>query len=260
MNRRWGQLVLVSVVVAIASALAPACVHDDSSVFIRDVLAPPISAAGGMCIYSNDPAQAFQSEGTIDVGLTGSYVAPLLVGNQLEPTADPTQGRTETNRVTIQGAVVRLTDASGNQLTSFTAPTSATIDPLQGTTPSYSPVFVQLVDIGTVRSLAVPQGAAKQLVANIKVFGVTLGGKSVESNEFQYPISACNGCLVTFPMGSSSPFYSLPNCLGMNTTAATTTACIVGQDQIIPCTECVMTNPQVCGGGATPIADAGAGG
>jgi hypothetical protein len=241
--------------VVAALSLAPACVHDDSTIFIRSVLAPPQSSGTAGCMYTADPTQPTLSIGTLDVGLASRYVAELLVGNQMTPEGDPTQARTETSRVVISGAVVTITDAAGNQLTAYTTATSQTIDPASGDDPSYSVLEVIAVDPGTVASFAgtagskgLPAGDApvnitsqQQIVSNIQVFGKTLGGESVQSNVFEYPINLCLGCLVGSLQGTP------PSCATSAASSSATLPCYTGQDQIEDCSLCA-TNPLcICG-------------
>ena len=140
------------------------------------------------------------------MGFTDRYIATILVGNHI-PQGDPIQARTETSRIEIQGAVVRITDAAGNQLNTYTAVTAGTIDPASGSSPSYAVMDVEAIDpsvvasfLGEAGSKALPGGDSilsvggtqQQLISYMKVFGQTLGDH-VESNDFEFPISICAG-------------------------------------------------------------------
>ena len=57
--------------------------------------------------------------GTLDLALRDSYVASILVGNQLTERGSRNQLRTETSRVRLEGAEVTLEDANGNELATF---------------------------------------------------------------------------------------------------------------------------------------------
>jgi hypothetical protein len=156
--------------------------------------------------------------------------------------------------VDITGAVVTLTDANGNQLTSYTTATAQTIDPASGSSPSYSVVAVIAVDEGTIASFAglpnskplpsgdslVAPGSQQQILSNIQVFGKTLGGESVQSNVFQFPIELCIGCLVSGLAGNTCGSLLMP-------ASSTTSPCQVGQDQPIDCSMCQSANVCICG-------------
>ena len=225
MNRSW--LVLCAGVAAFAGVVVSACAHNDSSIFIRDVLAPPQTSTGGSCVYTADPTQAALFSGALDVGLASTYTAVVLVGNRFQSTTDPTVGHTETNRVNIQGAVVRRVtlEDGGTPLNSYT-----TLTPLErwtrfkGRPHHTSSVSVVAVDPTSAAQKAsvglTPftlanglSGSTARIVSYIKVFGRTLGGLSVESNEFEFPITVCVGCLVSYPAGTDNPLYSSANCL-----------------------------------------------
>lgn len=241
----WVQMLTGFAAIATTGGLIAACAHDDSTVFIRGVQAPPSTLTGGVCLFTPDPGGAFLSTGVFDVAFTGSYEAETLVGSQLISQANHDLVRTESANVTLQGAIVRLTDASGTEIKSFTSLSSGFVSPGNGTTASYGTIGVTLVDPATsdlIRA-TLPARGSKLLVAYFKIFGQTLGGTSVETDEFQFPINVCNGCLVVFPAGSQDDALAFtegkPNC--KSKTAATTmsaTPCIAGQDVPIDCRLC----------------------
>jgi hypothetical protein len=97
----------------------------------------------------------------------------------------------------------------------------------------------------------------------VRFFGHTLGGESVESNEFGFPVQICNGCLVSFPAAEQSLSLPTPNCAlaGASGSTATSVPCIIGQDLSVDCSAC--QGRAVCSvnepmGGATTV-DAGVG-
>ena len=119
MKRVWGNGLtglMLLVGVAAASGGTPACVHDDSTIFVSDVLAPQFVTAGMACTFTADPTQPTLGQGTLDTALSPEYTAEFLVGNQIVPAGNPNQPQTETSFVTIKGAVVRIVDSGGNQL------------------------------------------------------------------------------------------------------------------------------------------------
>lgn len=220
MKRVWGNgmtgLLLLAGAAA-ASAAGPACVHDNSTIFVSNVLAPQYVTAGMVCQFTPDPTQPVLSEGMLDVAVGLQYTAEFLVGNQIVPRGDPNQPQTETSFVTVEGAVVRIVDENGTQLNTYTRPTAATIPPSSGTTPGYAALGVTIIDEATVKSLA--PGA--RVVSYVRIFGHTLGGDSVESNEFGFPINVCLGCLISFPAMEQNNDLPKPNCANAGAGAAT---------------------------------------
>jgi hypothetical protein len=248
MKRLLGQTFAVVVVGVLATAFAPACADNDQTIFIQNALAPPQNRANGACIYTGDPTQTFQPEGLVDLAITDTYEAALLVGNQMISRADANSARVEPNRVHVNGAVVRVTDPNGGQLGTFTALTSALINPQQNNQPSYVSTFVTALDSKTSATLAtnIPlcygRGCATTLVlANMKVFGRTLGGVDVETAEWQFPIHVCKGCLIDFT-GHDDPAVPGVDCSLVAATGTSTTTtqapCREGQDESTPCTLC----------------------
>ncbi len=270
MKRVWGHALAVTAALAGASAAVPACVHDNATLFIRNALAQQLVTNGQECVYTPDPTQTFISSGVLDIAVRDNYQAVFLVGNQTVPRGDPQQPKAETSRITVEGAIVRVVDPiSGKQVSSFTDYTSATIDPEQGTTPSFEPVFVTVLDPKTVQaySAAASGAGGVGLVTYTRVFGHTLGGQYVESDEFAFPVDLCNGCLVAFAPQDILPNFPVqPNCQAARAMASGSSStlpvpCNPGQDFMIDCSQCAGV--PACDPGVTPgtavVVDAGGG-
>jgi len=261
MKRVWGHVLSgVTLVAGIAAAggIIPACVHDDSTIFVSDVLAPQFVTQGMACTFTADPTQPSLGRGVMDAALTAEYTAMFLVGNQLVPRGNPNQPNTETSFVTLQGAVVRIVDSNGNQLNTFTDRVGGSIPPSSGTTPGYLSVGAKIIDSTTSKGLG-KGGAVDPVVSYVRFFGQTLGGESVESNEFGFPVDVCRGCLVSFPRASDDPTLPMqPNCAlgGAASSSSTSTSvpCFPGQDLPIDCAALTTS------GSGTGIVDAGGGG
>jgi hypothetical protein len=241
MKRLLGHALVVGGIGVVATAFTPACAENDQSIYIRHVMAPPTNRQGGTCTYQPDPSQPFLTEGTLDLAVRNNYTATVLVGGQLLARGDPTNARAESNRTHMNGAVVKVTDASGGSIGEFTSLASGFVDPGQATTASYGMVAVTAIDAPTAGKLAVAVGDSKLVIANIKVFGKTLGGVDVESGEFQFPIRVCNGCLVDFTSGDdpATPGRDCNN--NLSTTGSqgqTMLPCVAGQDEVTPCQLC----------------------
>lgn len=230
---------------ALAALAASACAANDGSVFVVGVLRPPTPAADGTCTYTPTANGPFAFTGVLDVALANSYAPVVLLGNQLVARGNAQESRVETNRIQIQGSVVRVTDAGGAELRSYTVPASGFVEVASGTTPGYGAAATTMVDPDTASALRNQLGGApgttKTLIAYTKFFGQTLGGTRIESGEFQFPVTVCFGCTVTFPPGSTDASQPLPNCkgaLGGSSGGSVAQACVRGQDQNTDCRLC----------------------
>jgi hypothetical protein len=227
-----------------AALLVPACAHNDSSLFIQGVLAPPQSAATSGCVFTTDPTQAIESSGTLDVGVTDAYYAEYLVANQIIPQSNQDQLQTETSTINIQGAVVKIIDERTNDLlANFTSYGATTVYPANGSTPGYAPVGVMIVDPTTSAALLAGFAASghafghRNILTSVFVFGKTLGGDYIESNTFEFQITACDGCLVRYT--TVTPTIS---CSGPAPTTSGAPFCALGQDVAFDCHDC-LGNP-----------------
>jgi hypothetical protein len=265
MKRVWGHLLVGLSLLAGAAAAVPACVHNDSTLFIQDVLAPPIVSAGQQCTFTSDPTQPFITSGGMDLALTSTYNATFLLANQMVPESNSQQLQTETSTIHVEGAVIKITDAAGSQLNSYTRDLGGTVYPASGSVPGYAPMSADIVDSTTAASLGgqLTNGNVVRVVTYTYFFGHTLGGKYVESDTFEFPVDVCFGCLVAFSETDINPNYPFPNCVGTGTAtgggATVPVPCKPGQDYPIDCSACRTISP-VCNPNApAQVADAGAG-
>jgi hypothetical protein len=246
--KRFLRYLLVSAVFGSAMALgaAPGCADNESSIFIRQAQLPVVGQSGALCTIDSSPTSLFITHGVLDVAFSTQYTAFLLVGNQLVQRGESTTVRTETSRVRLEGSEVYLEDAAGNTAAGpFTVPGSGFVDPAVGDTPGFGLMDSILVDSHTGQALrsqlmSQPRGTLRRFTAHVKAFGTTLGGVSVESGDFTFPIDVCYGCLVSFPPDSSNPALQQPNCSATSTTGGTSfiTPCYMGQDTPIDCRLC----------------------
>jgi hypothetical protein len=182
------------------------------------------------------------SNGVLDDSFTNSYFGWMLLGDQMIPQGNPSAPTTETSRIEVEGVIVRITDLGGTQLDDYSRAAAATVDPSSGTTPGWAVLGAEIVSPKAVAG-ALSEGPEPQRVLTyIKAYGHTLGGTYVESNEFEFPVDICKGCLVIFPPGSSDPTLQalcngVPNCKGPSS-GVTATQCYLGEDQAIDCRQC----------------------
>lgn len=248
MKRFLGRAVVVCASALVIGAALPACVENDQSIFIRSVLAPSTNRQNGACVYTGDPQQPELFRGIVDVGIRDNYRAVVLVGSQMLSRGDPSSARVESNRVHLNGAIVRVQEPNGAQIAEFTALASGFADVGSNNNPAYGTMQIVAIDAptaGILRGQLSGRDARKQLVVQLKVFGKTLGGVDLESNEHQFTLEACNGCLVTRTVDPAQPGVACPD----STTASATDQlpCEPGQDEATPCNLCrgqaVCDNP-----------------
>lgn len=215
---------------------APGCAEVDSEMFIRAVVArrPPD------CIAAATAEAPTVVNGFLDVSLRSEYVATLLVGNQVLTRGDPATAKTETSRVGLVRAEVSVENASGTQLNSFEVPITGFVNQALGLEPGFGLATVTLIDSKAASLANAKDASLKRLVSKVRVFGKTLGGAEVQSNEFQFIIFACKGCLINYPDGTDDPNIDGRDCTLPGTTDLQDNAgaCLPGQDTPIDCRIC----------------------
>lgn len=255
MKRLLGHAFAVSM---FAVALIPAaCADNDQSIFIRSVLAPPQNRQNGACLYTPDPTQPVISEGVLDLAFRKTYDPQLVAGSQMIGRGESANTRAESNRVHINGASVRVTDANGGSIAEFSTVGSGFLETQLNNIPSLGIVSISAIDEPTAAKIAPLVGRPvfdyKQVIANIKIFGKTLGGIDLESGEFQFPIKVCFGCLVSFS-GADDPAVTGTDCTLPPATGAgqVQQPCAYGQDEAISCTSCKQARDpavaEICNG------------
>lgn len=242
MKRIRGHVLSICATALALSAVVPACAENDESIFVRAVLAPSTNRTNGICVYTDDPQQTQLFEGLLDVGVRDNYLAVVLVGNQMITRGDPNLTRAESNRVHLNGAVVRVTEPDGALISEFTSLATGFADPGANNNPDFGLMGITAIDAPTKDRIAAQlpnRSATKLVIVNMKAFGKTTGGTDVESGEFQFPIRTCNGCLVSFANSDDPAQQPRPNCkAALETTSGSGTPCFAGQDEPVPCQLC----------------------
>jgi hypothetical protein len=198
---RFQRKILAGLVLSGVGIVASAgCADNDSSLFIAGVLAPQPPD----CSVTADPTSTMEGGGTLDVLFSYEFRAWLLVGNQLTARGRKQQVRTETARINLRGAEITLTDSGGGEMGSFTVPGTGFVTISRSEDPGYGAFLATLIPPNFGSSLGsalvgAPGGSYQTVVANVRVFGDTLGGEEIESAELSYPIRVCYGCTVSYP-------------------------------------------------------------
>lgn len=246
-----GRKLFLAAMTGFAALGSSGCAEDQSMLFVRQAQARIASGATG-CTVENSPSSLFITQGTLDLAFRTEYTAALLVGNQLVARGNSSQLRTETSRVEIEGAEVRLEDGSQPVWGPYTVPGSGFIDPATGAVPSYGLTEAILLGSAFGNSLVAELSrsfAVKRYTSVVKIVGKTLGGTPVSSGEWRFPLSVCYGCLVAFPPDANDTKLSRPNCqLPAGTGTTVSPPCILGQDDFIDCRICkTSVRPQDIG-------------
>ena len=211
-----------------ASLLGGGCAENESTVFIRGVLA----LAPGECVFSSDPSSMMRTGGVIDLAFRSDYTAGLLVGNQLVTRGNRDTLRTESSRIALEGAVIEVRTPTGEMIQEYTVDGTGFVDPGDGSEPGYGVMTVQLIPAG----VPLP---TNRINVGIRVFGTTLGGREVESNQLTFPVSVCTGCLISYPSDALDP--GTGECRG-GEAPADPAPCVGGQDDAIDCRYCSGSN------------------
>lgn len=159
----------------------------------------------------------YMVSGTVDLALRDNYLINPLVRNNLAEVSEikglnPMDARVSTNGVTLQSAEITyapLDSLAGNIPRTRTIPLSGTVsedrsivlfnfpliesevmDALRS-----SDTFFLIDEAGNAR----PKRTSVTILTSTRIKGVTLDGRSVESEPFQFPVEVCNGCLVDYP-------------------------------------------------------------
>lgn len=244
LGNKWLRTVLCTGLVA---AVTGACTDTDTSMFIQG----NIQLQAPTCIARADASAVLLGEGLLDVAFSLEYTAALLVGSQLAPRGDKAQLRPETMRVALKGAEVSLSDLQGREIEGdFSVVGNGFVNPSPSDAPGYGVVFVDLIPatVGDrlqrdLRGEGV--GASRTVIADVSVFGDTLGGDEVQTASYLFPIKVCYGCSVVFPLEAITAGVDGFQC-GSAAESVAFEVCQLGQDSLIDCRACVATHPEVC--------------
>jgi hypothetical protein len=223
-------------------AVGGGCTDEETGFFIQGNVALVAPA----CVATAESTASMIGTGLLDVALRLDYQASLLVGSQLTPRGDKANLRTETMITTINGAEVQLFNDTGELDTEFTVPAFGTIYPNTSAEPGFGIITATLIPAGSGLLLAeelTDRSRVITRVAQVKVFGKTLGGLEVESSDLRYVIRVCEGCLIDFPSNTLVQGEDgVLRCIAGANAAAPQEPCRTGQDDPIDCRSCSSFN------------------
>jgi len=212
------------VVVLVLAAVCSGCVDDDKMFFIRQNQVP-----GDGCMVDTG-TDIFRSRGTLDLAVKGYdyWLHPLVENHMLS-----TQGadnQPERNLLHMRRFTVDV-DVPGLGTTSLEVPVSGTINP--GGIAAYGGIPV--IPIAIQGPITPKPG--QQVIVDARVRAVAdRSGDEMQSAEFIFPITLCNGCLM---VGDPNDACSTANPSAVGNT------CGRPQDQPVTC--CIdSTGRQVC--------------
>jgi hypothetical protein len=202
-------------VMCLCLASLAGCAPEGSSAYVS--LNIPLDSA---CIASPD-SDTFISSGTFDIaaGLRRSrfcqksYYMHLKVNSNLKANANDATGRAEPNILQVSDAEVRLVDVEEQATISFDddlpnpfrVKANNTLQPTTGRDPTTGIVSVEAIPVGYDEQLS--GYIEKQIMAEVQIFGTTLGDVEIDFKPFSFPIRICEGCLTrcksTVPDGTS---------------------------------------------------------
>jgi hypothetical protein len=238
MRRSFITTLLAFAAPCFVAGVLPSCATNDSMMYIVGVAV----RKAGACTVKADLSGTTLAQGTMDRLFASDYVAGLIVGNQLTQRGSRERVRTETSRVALKGAEVKLETPQGAELVpAFSSIGTGFVDASDGTDAAPAAMFATLIPASVAPSL--PRGT---VVAKVRVFGTTLGGEDVESAELLFPIEVCDGCLVAFPasardLAASGADYQCKLATDDMDAAAADAGdapCTLGIDFATPCTTC----------------------
>lgn len=215
----------------------PGCAENQSSLFIRAALVVPADT----CTVSPDSSAETLFRGSLDIALAAEHHGALLVGNQLVPRGNQAQLKTETSRIQLTTADVTVYSATGAELGAFSVPISGFVDPGSASSPGYGAAEVVMVDAASATAALGGGPGPIEVISSVILHGTTLGGKAVDSGEWQFPIDICNGCTIIFPAEADDPTKAGVDCDIRDDAPVN---CHIGIDLKTDCRSCAGVIPQ----------------
>ena len=184
--------------------LVAGCAPDGGPAAYVTVNVPPDDE----CVGDPD-TELFISSGLYDIALGGSsrsracqdaYYMLLKVNSALKQNGSEAIGRAEPNVLMLSDAEVRLIDVEQQATIGFDdlpnpfrVKVNNFLPPASGSEPQSGIVRVEAIPIGYDEQLSDYVG--KQILAEVQIFGTTLGDVAVDFSVFEFPIRICDGCL-----------------------------------------------------------------
>lgn len=271
MNKKIALLTVV-----MAAALSGACVEETGTFLVLGTQA----LSSGQCEL-NPEAEELRTRGTMDIMLTNRYVMFPLILNSMKPSSEviiqsgagggagggaaagggmggnglePVQ--TEGNIISLKGATVSFTapQVSFPLPQNIFIPTSGSVFPSDNAVTALEVISVEVGNIirdsvEFVSNGEFRRGSVVTVLVSVKFKGVTSSGTEVESNEFDFPLDICAGCLLFYAPntisedddGSATCEYKPVQATEGEETVtppSISIPCLIGQDEYVDCRLC----------------------
>lgn len=183
------------------------------------------------CMVQPSLSAQMRLGGSVDGLYRDTYTCVAIVEN-----ARTAQGSaSEQERVSFTEARVQVMTSDGQLIkrsdglsAQYNVPITGFADASSGGVNGVGAVQFSMLDVGTLQALtaaAASAAATEHVVAHVIIAGNTLGGTEVTSNELEYPIDVCAGCLCEAPIGDA--------CVGGTSKPAVD--CLIGEDAPADC-------------------------
>jgi hypothetical protein len=154
-----------------------------------------------------------------------SYYTHLMVNSNLKANARAATGRAEPNVLQVTEAEISLLDIEQDGLIPFDARSrelpnpfrvkaNITLLPSSSDDPTQGEVPIETIPVGYASQLSDYVG--QQIMAEIKLFGTTIGDVDIDFRSFSFPIHICQGCMTmcasAIPDGMSADDVIGDNC------------------------------------------------
>lgn len=225
-------------IVPVVLASLGGCVDSDNFYILQ------MQIPGVGCKISASDTPESMGEGLLDISLGLGYFGYPLVINNLAATAGKDQ-QPERNTVHFKGFQVRVDLQSvpaggvdGALLNYFDPVASIAITPSGGLLAG--PAELIKDDLAKALQPVIPEGLRPDVMVGIRAQG-TVGGSTVESPEFLFPITLCKKCLVDMRA----------TCPAADDKTALSNACGVPQDSPVTCCSTSIGVSCLTGGGGS---------
>ena len=193
-------------------------------------------------------AIAFRPYGYLDLSIADSYVLVPLIESGIPETEEvtgkgPKELMADNSTILIRGAIVNyevdpIIEAEILARTGATLPSDKFIHSavsVESSKSALAAVEVVTSDVGQLlRQAQLIMGEAyqsAQMLVRVTLEGQLQDGTIVYSNEFVYPITICNRCLI---------YYPVKDCTNLETEPEVVAPCFPGQDDAVDCRLCYI--------------------
>ena len=171
------------------------CADEDGSFYIYWARQP----AEKCKTPSTDTSGQYNGRGTLDVLVKQGYWTYFLAINNLNPTSSE-DGQPERNNLHMKEFRISLDLGSvpgsyPDSVINFSEPISGTAPPGGGKV--IMPARVISDQLASMLASVIPKNAEPNITAKIRIAALRSEAE-IESSEFLFPITLCNGCLVDF--------------------------------------------------------------